>query len=63
MVGISAAEMASDHNSLDLVRALADLENLGVAVEPRNGVFVHVPVPAVDLDGFGRGAHGELGRK
>src|SRR5215213_7710666 len=43
------AETPGDDEALDLVGALADLQHLLVAVEPRDGVLVHEPVPAVDL--------------
>src|SRR5207302_10181945 len=44
------AEVLRDHHPLDLVRALADLEDLLVAVEPGDRGLVHVPVAAVDLE-------------
>src|SRR2546426_12283818 len=45
------AEVSGDHHPLDFIRALADLEDLLVAVEPRDRVLVHVPVATVDLEG------------
>src|SRR6185369_1173878 len=50
-----AAELARDHHLLHLVGALADREDLGVAVEAADGVLLDVAVAAVDL-------HGLLGR-
>src|SRR5262245_48157962 len=46
-----------DHEALDLVRALVDLRDLRVAHHPLDGVFLHVAVPAEDLDGVGRDFH------
>src|SRR5262249_54265408 len=54
------AEVTSDHHSLHLVRALADLEDLLVAVEPRDRELVHEAVAAVDLKRPVRDAVGEL---
>src|SRR5829696_10280434 len=48
------AETAGDDEPLDLVRALPDLQHLLIAVEPRDRVLVHEPVPPVDLE---RGVH------
>src|SRR5215204_2068636 len=48
----SAAERAGDDHLLDLVGALADGEDLGVAVEAADGVLLDVAVAAVDLDGL-----------
>src|SRR5262249_50631650 len=42
--------MPRDHHALHLVRALADLEDLLVAVEPRDRELVHEAVAAVDLE-------------
>src|ERR1700722_9772187 len=47
--GLGQAELTGDHHALHLVGALADLEDLLVAIEPRDRVLVHEPVPAVDL--------------
>ena len=44
------AEVLGDHHPLHLVRALADLEDLLVAVEARDRVLVHEAVAAVDLE-------------
>src|SRR6186713_127608 len=43
------AQPACDHEPLDLVRALADLQHLLVAVEARDRILVHEAVAAVDL--------------
>src|SRR6266508_2683291 len=43
-------EVLGDHHPLYLVRALADLEDLLVSVEPGDRELVHEAVPAVDLD-------------
>ena len=45
----SEAEMPRDDHPLHLVGALADLEDLLVAVEPGDRRLLHEPVPAVDL--------------
>src|SRR3954465_1933534 len=42
--------MPRDHHALHLVRALADLEDLLVAVEARDRELLHEPVAAVDLE-------------
>src|SRR5262245_48381379 len=49
MTHLLAAECAGDHEVLDLVCALADLENLGVAVEACDRRLEHVAETAVDL--------------
>src|SRR6188508_55572 len=54
------AEMASDDHPLHLIRALADLENLLIAVEPRDRSLLHVTEPAVDLECRVRDAVREL---
>ena len=46
------AERPRDHEALDLVGALADREDLRVAVEAADGVLLDVAVAAVDLDGL-----------
>src|SRR3954447_11189674 len=54
-------EAAGDQHPLHLGGALTDLEDLGVAVEPRDGVLLHEAVAAEHLGGdTGRG-HGGLG--
>ena len=47
-----AAERPGDHHLLHLVGALADGEDLGVAVEAADGVLLDVAVAAVDLHGL-----------
>src|SRR5712691_4830820 len=42
-------EQLADHHALHLVRAFADLQDLLVAVEPRDRVLLHETVAAVDL--------------
>ena len=42
--GLREAETAGDEHALDLRGALADLEDLGVSVEPRHGVLLHEAV-------------------
>src|SRR6187549_2643516 len=44
-----AAELARDHHLLDLVGALADREDLGVAIEAADRVLLDEAVAAVDL--------------
>src|SRR6266542_2560224 len=56
----SKAQVLRDHHPLHLVRALADLEDLLVAVEARDRVLVHVAVAAVDLERPVDGAVREL---
>src|SRR4051794_27582902 len=46
------AELPGDHHLLDLVGALADGEDLRVAVEAADRVLLDVAVAAVDLDGL-----------
>src|SRR6266581_4037456 len=52
-------EGARDHHLLDLVGALADREDLGVAVEAAHRILLDVAVAAVDLHGLLRAAHGQ----
>src|SRR6266516_2028881 len=60
MCAVLDAEVPGDHHALDLIRALADLQDLLVPVEARDRVLVHVPVAAVDLEGPIHGAVREL---
>src|SRR5260221_3216516 len=53
----SGAERARDHHLLHLVGALADREDLRVAVEAADGVLLDVAVAAVDLHRLLRAAH------
>src|SRR5438477_6361764 len=53
------AERARDHHLLYLVGALADREDLGVAVEAAHGVLLDVAVAAVYLHGLLGAAHGQ----
>src|SRR5947207_11440799 len=55
----SDAQLARDHHLLDLVGALADGEDLGVAIEAADGVLLDVAVAAVDLHSLLRRPHGE----
>src|SRR6202035_2781539 len=50
----SAAQLTGDDEMLNLVRPLADLEHLGVAVEPGHRRVEHVAETTVDLDRFRR---------
>src|SRR5262245_5189606 len=43
-------KVAGDHHALDLVRPLADLEDLLVAVQARDWILVHETVATVDLE-------------
>src|SRR6478672_3651358 len=54
---LSGAERAGDDHLLDLIGALADREDLRVAVEAAHGVLLDEPVPAVDLHGLLGTAH------
>src|SRR4051794_35421527 len=56
---ISAPQRPRDHHLLNLVGALADREDLGVAVEAAHGVLLDVAVAAVDLHGLLAGADGQ----
>src|SRR4051794_11600630 len=56
-------KVPSDDHPLHLIRSLADLEDLLVAVEARDGVLVHEPVAAVDLERPVRRTMGELARE
>src|SRR5581483_9460685 len=49
-VELGQAEVPRDHHALHLVRSLADLEDLLVAVEARDRRFLHEAVAAVDLE-------------
>jgi hypothetical protein len=53
------AQRPRDHHLLDLVGSLADRQDLRVAVEAADGIFLDVAVAAVDLDGFLGGADRE----
>src|SRR3954468_2375630 len=55
----SGAERPRDDHLLDLVGAFADGEDLRVAVEAADGVFLDVAVAAVDLDRLLGGADGQ----
>src|ERR1700742_109128 len=57
----SEAQLAGDEHPLDLGRALADLQDLGVAVEAADRVFVHEAVAAEDLGGVAGVVHGGVG--
>src|SRR6476469_10571920 len=56
---LSGAERAGDDHLLDLVGALADREDLRVAVEAAHGVLLDVAVAAVYLHGLLGAADGE----
>src|SRR4051812_40922380 len=45
------AQVSADDHALDLTRALADLEDLGVPVLAAHQRLVHEPVPAEHLGG------------
>src|SRR6201999_3675250 len=55
----SSPERPRDHHLLHLVGALADRQDLGVAVEAADRVLLDVAVAAVDLDGLLGAAHGQ----
>src|SRR5215216_7126961 len=55
------ADRTGDEDAHDLAGALADLEDLGVAVEAGDGELLHVAVAAVDLDGVAGRGDGGLG--
>src|SRR5690606_34373516 len=55
------AELAADDQPLDLARALADLEDLGVAVLAGDEGLVHEPVASEDLGGLPGGGDRGLG--
>src|SRR5438105_39494 len=52
--------LAGDHEPLDLVRALVDLRDLGVAHHPLDGVLLDVAVAAEDLHRVGRHLHRDV---
>src|SRR5437773_851252 len=52
---------AGDHETLDLARALPDLEDLGVAVEAADGRLVDEAIAAEDLGGVPRRGDRRLG--
>src|SRR5664280_84358 len=56
------AETARDEHALNFGGALADLQDLGVPVEPGDGVFLHEAVAAEDLRGDPRRGNGRLTR-
>src|SRR5262245_11421105 len=58
-----AQDLARDDEALDLVRALVDLRDLGVAHVLLDRVILHVPVAAEELDGVRRDLHGRVGRE
>ena len=61
-VGLDAGEeLAGDHDPLDLVGALVDLGDLGVAHHPLDGVLAGVAVAPEDLHGVGGDLHCHVG--
>src|SRR4051812_17551184 len=59
---VLARERAPDDQLVHLARALVQRGHPGIAQVLPNRVLVHVPVPAVDLDGRVRRADGDLAR-
>ena len=57
---LSADELRREHQALDLVGPLHDLQDLGVAEELLHQVILHVAVAAVDLHRVGGDLHGEV---
>src|SRR6476646_1670128 len=55
-----AQHLAGDHEPLDLLRALVDLRDLGVAHEALDRVLLDVAVAAEDLHRVGRHGHGDV---
>src|SRR5262245_51320456 len=55
-----AHHLASDHEALDLLRALVDLRDLRVPHEALDRVLLDVAVAPEDLDGVGRHRHGDV---
>src|SRR6478752_9649497 len=53
-------QRAGDHEALDLVRALVDLRDLGVAEEALDRVLLDVPVAAQHLDGLDGDRHSRV---
>src|SRR3989441_4169070 len=49
------------HDALNLARAFADLADLRVPHHPLDWIIRRIAVAAVQLDGLGGGAHGQLG--
>ena len=56
-------QVARDDEALDLVRALVDLRDLGVAHVLLDRVVLHVAVAAEDLHRVGGDLHGHVGRE
>src|SRR3954454_15360348 len=54
-------DFPGNHEALDLGRSLVDLEELRVAHQLLDGVLLHVPVAAEDLDRVGRDLHRGVG--
>src|SRR2546429_9693069 len=57
------AELARNDRALDLVRALVNLRDLGVAHEALDGILARVAIAAEDLHGVGRHLHGGVARE
>src|SRR5439155_3746023 len=53
-------DLPSDDHTLDLIGALVDLGDLGVAHHALNRVLAHVPVAAEDLYRVGGDLHGDV---
>src|SRR5262245_39054456 len=58
----SAQKLLGDDHALDLVRALVDLHDLGIAHVPLDRKLARVPIPAEDLHGVGGDLHGGVAR-
>src|SRR5439155_15292705 len=56
------SEVAREHEPEDLARALADLEDLGVAEVARHRELLGVAIATVDLDGLARADVGDVAR-
>src|SRR5580698_5837545 len=60
--GLAEPELAGDDHPLDLRGSLADLQDLGVPVEPRDRELVHEPVSAEYLCRVAGVVHGRVRR-
>src|SRR6204780_5812805 len=61
--GLAEPKLAGEDHPLALRRSLADLQDLGVPVEPRDRELVHEPVSAEYLRRVARVVHGRIRRR
>ena len=63
MAGRFLDKMLADDGALNLIGALIDLQNLGIAHHLLNRILAHVAVAAEYLHGIGGDAHAHIGCK